>query len=411
MMSFSEELPSPSDPRLSNSDFQEGEPSEVKVGSLKELIDIVTGRSVSKNLVEEEFGTFELLPFPFLALTGQAEMKLALLLALANPSIGGVLLIGPRGTGKTTAVRSLLDLLPNTEHSNCFYGCMPEDIESGGIGAVCPDCAKKYGEGKPLTRMERAALVELPLHSTLDDVIGSLDERAVLNKQIRIRRGLLAQAHKNILFADEVNLLSRDIINAILDAAAAGSYSVRRGSVSVSYQAHFTLIGSMNPEEGALRPQIMDRFGLKAIVRGLENSEERQRAWQSTQAYAANPRQFVQQYHEETRQICAEIQEIRRQIHNIHIPDEILQAGINLIQHLKIDSLRAEISLFEASRAYTAMDGRKTVELGDLQVVAPLALRLRRSVFMEKYFADQAKEDLAIKDTLDSISALVEPKE
>ncbi len=131
----------------------------------------------------------EVLPFPFLALVGQQEMKLALLLALINPNIGGVLLVGPRGTGKTTAVRSLVDLLPKSPRSLCYYGCMPEDIETGGIDAVCPDCAKKYGIGDPLAVMDRVRLIELPLNSQIDDVVGGLSDRAALHDRMRLKRG------------------------------------------------------------------------------------------------------------------------------------------------------------------------------------------------------------------------------
>ncbi len=402
-MSNLEETPQAPGQPPSGRDTQHVEAAKTKVGSLKELIDVVTGRLPPENQIEEEYGSAEFLPFPFLGLVGQTEMKLALLLALVNPSVGGVLLIGPRGTGKTTAIRSLLDLLPQIERSNCFYGCMPEDIEIGGIDAVCPDCARKYAEGKPLTHTEKAHLVELPLNSRLEDVIGGLDERAALNNQIRIKRGLLAQANQNILYIDEVNLLGEEIIDAILDASAMGHYSVRRGPVSATYQARFTLIGSMNPEEGNLRPQIMDRFGLRVIVRGLQNPEERLAAYQAAQAYTSNPRKFVQQYTDETQRTCAEIQEIRKQMRNIRLADEVLRIGIRLIQYLKIESLRAEITLFEAARAYAAIDGRMAVELADLRTVAPLALRLRRSEFMEKYEADQAKKEAALKKAIDAI--------
>ncbi|HSO26777.1 MAG TPA: hypothetical protein VLS48_01815, partial [Anaerolineales bacterium] len=153
----------------------------VGVRSLRELIDIVSGRKLPSTPVAEDSGLVEVLPFPFLALVGQREMKLALLLALINPAIGGVLLIGPRGTGKTTAVRSLVDLLPDVPRSLCFYGCLPEDIEQGGMDAVCPDCARKWAENEPLAKLDRVRLVELPLNARLEDVVGGLDERAALH--------------------------------------------------------------------------------------------------------------------------------------------------------------------------------------------------------------------------------------
>src|SRR6188474_2208708 len=215
--------------------------------NLRELVDFVAGKSLP-TLTSEEGILTEPLPFPYLAIVGQHEMKLALLLGLINPNVGGILLIGPRGTAKTTAVRSLLDLLPQVERSTCPYGCLPEDIEAGGIDAVCPDCAKKYGEGQPLTAPDKVRLIELPLNARIDDVVGGIDERAASHERMRIRRGILAQADRNLLYIDEINLLSDEIMDSILDAAAQGSYSVRRGTVADSYRSRFVLIGSMNIE-------------------------------------------------------------------------------------------------------------------------------------------------------------------
>jgi magnesium chelatase subunit I len=149
---------------------QESAPPSVR--SLKELLERVSGRGAKLSQPEQDAGLAEALPFPFLALVGQKEMKLALMLALVNPAMGGVLLIGPRGTGKTTAVRSLVDLMPQAPRSLCYYGCLPEDVEGGGIDAVCPDCARKFAEGQPLAAMDQVRLVELPLNARLEDVVG-----------------------------------------------------------------------------------------------------------------------------------------------------------------------------------------------------------------------------------------------
>lgn len=373
------------------------------IGSLRELIDMVTGKILPPDQVEEDYGLAEVLPFPFLGLVGQIEMKLALLLALVNPAIGGVLLIGPRGTGKTTAVRSLLDLLPNVEKSACFYGCVPEDIEIGGADAVCPDCARKYAEGKPLTRIEKAHLVELPLNARLEDVIGGLDERAAMNDRIRLKRGILAQADQNILYVDEVNLLNGEIIDAILDAAALGKFTVRRGPISATYKARFILIGSMNPEEGSLRPQIMDRFGFRVIVRGLDDANDRLEAYQRVHEYLKNPRRVIKQYAEETSLALQEVQETRKRLNAVKLPPEVAKTGIRIIQELKIDSLRAEITLFEAARAYAAADSRSEVTLEDLKAIAPMSLRMRRSPFMDHYFNERANEEVELQNTLNRI--------
>lgn len=371
--------------------------------SLKELIERVSGRGIPPPQTGEDAGILEPLPFPFLALVGQREMKLALILALINPVVGGVLLIGPRGTGKTTAVRSLTDLLPETPRSLCHYGCLTEDLETGGIDAICPDCAQKFALGQPLERLDRVHLVELPLNARMEDVVGGSDERGGANERLRIRRGLLAQADRNLLYIDEVNLLADEITDAILDAAAQGRYSVRRGPASASYRSRFTLIGSMNPEEGRLRPQILDRFGLRVVVRGLSDPDERHEAYRRVHAYHLNPRGMIANYAEDTMTLRSEIQTARRALPQVELPDSIAHLGLQLIQKLQIDSLRAEITLFEAARAYAAADGRLKIDQSDLQAAAPMALRGRRSKFMLEYFTNHQVEEDEISAALNSL--------
>ncbi len=372
-----------------------------KVRSLRELLDLVTGRSSAVENIQEDFGLAESLPYPFLALVGQYEMKLALMLAIINPACGGVLLVGPRGTGKTTAVRSLTDLLPLIERSTCFYGCTAEDIETDGIDAVCPDCAQKYGQGLPLTRKQSGRLIELPLNARLDDVIGGLDERALMHERMRLKRGILAQADQNILYSDEVNLLPNEIIDAILDAAAQWSYTVRRGPHSATYKSRFTLIGSMNPEEGSLRPQILDRFGLRVIVKGLEDPQERLLAYQRVKAYHANSRRLIANFSQETEFARDEIQAARNILPDVEVPPLVANIAIDWIRRLKIDSLRAEITLLEAARAFAASDGRNIVELNDLHAVGPMALRLRRSDYMIQDFKEREREEQDLIGTMD----------
>lgn len=373
--------------------------------SLKELLDFASHKEVIKGLEQMgDAGLAEALPFPFLALVGQSEMKLALMLGLINPNIGGILLVGPRGTGKTTAVRSLLDLLPMIERSTCYYGCQSEDVETGGIDAVCPECAQKFAQGKPLSAPDQVRLVELPLNARLEDVVGGLDERAAIHERTRIRRGILAQADKNLLYIDEINLLGDDIIDAILDAAAQGLYTVRRGPVSATYRARFVLIGSMNPEEGKLRPQILDRFGLRVIVRGLENVSERLEAYRRVQAYLGNPRAMISLYAEEIALARAELQAARKLLPRVQIPDDLATQAIELIQKLGINSLRAEITWFEAARAYTAADNREEVTAADLTAVAPTALRLRRSDFMTGYFDHQKSEEVEMQTLFNALA-------
>ena len=373
------------------------------VRSLRELIDRVTGRGFIPPQTAEPAGLAETLPFPFLALVGQREMKLALILALINPAVGGVLLIGPRGTGKTTAVRSLVDLLPSVPRSLCYYGCLPEDVEQGGIDAVCPDCARKYALGEPLAKTDRVRLIELPLNASLDDVIGGIDERAVIHDRMRLRRGVLNQADRNLLYVDEVNLLNNDVVDALLDAAAQGSYTVRRGPLAASYWSRFVLIGSMNPEEGHLRPQIMDRFGLRVVVHGLKLAEERLEAYRRVQAFGMSPRRVVVDYSTDTQLAREEIQAARGILPKVTLPEDVAQLGLGLTSRLKLDSLRAEITLFEAARAYAAADARAIVVPSDLNVVAPMALRLRRSDYIKEYFNHQEVEDDELAAALEEI--------
>jgi magnesium chelatase subunit I len=371
--------------------------------TLRELLDFVSGKSLPMADPEEGLRT-EALPFPLLAIVGQKEMKLALLLGLINPSIGGILLVGPRGTAKTTAVRSLLDILPKVDRSLCYYGCLVEDISVGGMEAVCPDCAKKYAEDLPLSAPDRVRLVELPLNARLEDVVGGIDERIpVTHDRLRVRRGILAQADRNLLYIDEINLLTDDIVDAILDAAAQGSYTVRRGPISATYHARFMLVGSMNPEEGRLRPQILDRFGLRVVVRGLVDQVERLEAYRRVQNYQSNPRRMSIAYGIETQVLAEEIQSARARLPKVILTDSVAKPAIKLVQKMGIDSLRAEISWFEAGRAFAAADARQKVTPEDLKAVAPMTLRLRRSPFMTEFFSSQKVEEDEMDVLLDQL--------
>ncbi len=378
--------------------------TETKYRSLKNLIEHVSGKNLAETQAQQDSGLAENLPFPFLAVIGQEEMKYALLLALINPAIGGVLLIGPRGTGKTTAIRGLVDLLPEIPRSLCYYGCLPEDVETGGIDAVCPNCAKKYARGEPLAAMDKIRLVELPLNARIEDVVGGADGNSTGEEHLRLHRGILGHADRNLLLVDEVNLLADDVVDAILDAAAYGSYTVKRGSNTATYRSRFVLIGTMNPEEGRLRPQIMDRFGLRVVVRGLDDKNQRLEAYRRVRTYLAHPRKVLMEYGDETRLAQAEVQLARELLPEVKIPERMSDQGLELIRSLKIDSLRAEITLFEAIRAFAALDNRREATPDDLQVIASMALRMRRSEFIEKYLTDQSTEEKeinqAVKDTL-----------
>ena len=373
------------------------------INSLKDLIDAVSGKNVTKYDFQHDSGLAEPLFFPFLAIVGQFEMKLALILAIINPNIGGVLLIGPRGTAKTTAVRSLVDILPFVENSTCQYGCLPEDIENFGIDAVCSECAQKYGQNISFSEFEKVKIIELPLNTELDPVIGSIDEKHLNSKVMRLKRGILSLADKNILYIDEVNLLQNEIINSILDAASMGKYTVRKGQIASTFRSRFTLIGSMNPEEGNLRPQILDRFGLRVVTSGLDQTDDRLEAYLRTSQYLRNPYEFVKIYEEENLLARQEIEKARKFVWNVNIPSKVAKFGIDLIKTLDIHSLRAEITLFEAAKALAATESREQVSFEDIITVAPMALRLRRSTFITDFLESNLKEDVEIKNSMEDL--------
>jgi magnesium chelatase subunit I len=331
-------------------------------------------------------------------------MKLALVLALINPNVGGVLLIGSRGTAKTTAVRAMVDLLPSVTASLCpnGQGCTEALIEEGGMDAVCSDCATRFGHGEPLTRTERVRIVELPLNARLDDVVGGIDERVALERrQVRLQRGLLAHADRNILYIDEVNLLDSAIADAILDAAAQGHYTVWRGPLKLTYQSRFVLIGSMNPEEGRLRPQIMDRFGLRVLVRGLSDADDRFEVYRRTVEYRRDPEEVAGRYAAGTLTLAEEIQRAGELLPRVTISDPARALGLGIIDRLAIDSSRAEVTLFETARAYVAADDREEVTTADIRTVALLCLRLRQSPGVDAFFQTQDEEDARLLTLLE----------
>lgn len=355
---------------------------------------------------EADLGLAEHRPYPFLAIVAQFEMRVALMLSVINPAVGGVLLIGPRGTGKTTAVRSLTDILPDIEVSDCDEDALPEDLLSENAHILYPDCYEKYRTGKAISHFEAVKLVELPLNARLEDVVGGINERiAVQQSRIQIERGILARADSNLLYIDEVNLLDDQIVDAILDAAAQGAYTVRRGAMSGTYRSRFVLIGSMNPEEGRLRPQIMDRFGLRVNVRGLMDKQDRIEVYQRVRVYRHSPATFTRQWQTATTDTREEIILARELLKETTISDEAINIGLTLISDLDIDSHRAEYTMFEAARAHAAADGRDVATIDDIRVVAPMALRQRRSEFMVSFFHEQVEEDEQIRLRIDNFTS------
>jgi magnesium chelatase subunit I len=353
-----------------------------------------------------DLGLAEHLPYPFMAVVGQMEMRIALLLSVINPSIGGTLLIGPRGTGKTTIVRSLAGILPDVEVSDCEEGVFSEDLQTEDAQYLYPDCHEKFHAGQPISHFEPVKLIELPLNARLEDVVGGINERvAVQRNLVRLEKGILARADRHILYIDEVNLLDDRITDAILDAAAQGSYTVRRGAMVGTYRSRFILIGSMNPEEGRLRPQILDRFGLRVHVRGLTTYDERLEVYKRAQAYRHNPLSFIEQWALASEETLIEVIEARERLKQTKLDEEALRLGLALIQALEIDSHRADYALFEAARAYAAADGRLKAIVDDIRAVAPMALRQRRSEFMSSYLEQQHREDEQIREALERFTS------
>lgn len=372
------------------------------------LLQILTESSLATKVLkspERDMGLKESEPFPFLAIIGQQEMKLALLLNIINPRVGGVLLIGSRGTAKTTAVRALVDLLPTVRRSLCpnNMGCTEQMVEQGGMTAVCQECATRFGHNEPLSHASRMKLTELPLNARLDDVVGGISERAALERQqIRLERGILAQADNNLLYIDEVNLLDGDVMNAILDAAAQGFYTVHRASHNLTYRSRFVLIGSMNPEEGKLRPQIMDRFGLRVVVHGLQETEQRFEAYELALWHQRDSEALASAYAEATLELAEDIQKATNLLPQVTISAEAKQVGLNLVKQAQIDSNRAEITLFEAARAHAAADERTQATADDIRAVALFALRLRQSPELLRFFQEQEEEDERLRQIVGS---------
>jgi magnesium chelatase subunit I len=324
----------------------------------------------------------EILPFPFLGLVGQTELKTALVLALVNPQIGGVLLIGPYGVGKTTAVRALADVMPTVER---------EELDE---------------EGNAFTRRTPMRIVELPLNARMEDVVGGINERVALEQQrILLEDGVLARAHRHLLYIDEVNLLDARVIDAILDAAAQGRTFVRRGAMTRLFPSQFVLVGSMNPEEGRLRPQILDRFGLRVWVAPLSEKQQRLEIYHRTRAFRDDPAAFRATYAEETARLKQEIAAAREILPHVTVPPPAEEFALSCIQELKIPSHRAEIALLEAARARAAADYRAEVTAEDIVMIAPIALRQRRSLPIEDYAHQIAAEDEAVASALAKLGA------
>ncbi len=313
-------------------------------------------------------------PFPFSAIVGQDEMKSALLMAAVDPSLGGVLVFGDRGTGKSTAVRALAGLLPKiVVVKGCRYNCDPE-----ANGAMCPDCAAQTDATALKTQSVPIPVIDLPLGATEDRVVGALDlEKALVAGEKAFEPGLLARAHRGFLYIDEVNLLEDHLVDLLLDVAASGINVVEREGLSVRHLARFVLVGSGNPEEGELRPQLLDRFGLSVEVRSPHDLEDRVEVVRRRDAYDADPQAFAKSWRAKESRIRGRIKKARGLLSDVTTPDEAMAFASMLCLKLGVDGLRGELTLTRAARARAALAGRTETSRADVNAVAPTALRHR----------------------------------
>lgn len=313
-------------------------------------------------------------PYPFSAIVGQDEMKLAILATAVDPRIGGVLVFGDRGTGKSTAVRALAALLPPMKVvEGCRYGCDPADT-----ARQCPDCEALRAHGKPRSRLVPVPVVDLPLGATEDRVVGALDlERALTQGERAFEPGLLARAHRGYLYIDEVNLLEDHLVDLLIDVAASGENVVEREGLSVRHPARFVLVGSGNPEEGELRPQLLDRFGLSVDVRTPADLALRVEVIRRRDAYERDPQAFCATWQAEDERLRRRIVAARKRLPAVVAGDAALTRAAQLCAHLGTDGLRGDLTLMRAARALAALDGDSEVTDQHLRRMAAPALRHR----------------------------------
>ncbi len=321
--------------------------------------------------------THERLLYPFSAIVGQEQMKTALILNAVNPSIGGVLIKGERGTAKSTSVRSLAALLPEHEVMvGCEFQCDPNDKAS-----MCEKCLRNKD---PQSVKEKMKVVELPVSATEDMVVGTLDiSTAIKTGEKRFEPGVLAQAHRNILYVDEINLLNDHIVDVLLDAAAMGVNTIEREGISYSHPSKFILVGTMNPEEGDLRPQLLDRFGLCVNVEGLDDPDTRLEVILRREEFEANPQKFIKKWSKEDNALAKRITKAQELLPKVTLPKNMLSMIVSICIDLGVDGHRGDINMMKTSKTLAAYAGRKEVNEDDIRQAAELVLahRMRKSPF------------------------------
>jgi magnesium chelatase subunit D len=331
--------------------------------------------------------------YPFSAIVGQDRLKRALILNAVNSRVGGVLIRGEKGTAKSTAVRGLAHLLPSIEVIvDCPYGCPPTQA-----AGVCDVCRTHMNDSALPTTVRPTRLVELPVSASEDRVVGSLDlEHAITEGRRRFEPGLLAQVNRGLLYVDEVNLLDDHLVDLLLDAAAMGVNTVEREGVSVSHPSRFILVGTMNPEEGELRPQLLDRFGLAVEVVGLTDVASRVAVIERRMQYETEPEAFTVQWHQAEAEIAAQIVQARALLPQVRIDTSDMAAVASLCLELEVDGHRADLTILETARTQAAWSGRITLNAEDIRLAAELALphRMRRQPFTEVKLDQQRIADI-----------------
>jgi len=321
------------------------------------------------------------LNFPFTAIVGQEKMKLALVLNAINPKLSGVLIRGEKGTAKSTAVRSLAVLLPNVKVvTDCPFHCDPDDIHK-----MCIQCRDKSREKVKLAVEKRQTrVINLPVSATEDRVVGTLDlEHAIKKGEKRFEPGVLADANRGILYVDEVNLLDDHIVDVLLDSAAMGVNSIEREGVSYTHPAEFILVGTMNPEEGELRPQLLDRFGLCVNIEGISDPEQRVEVVKRWVAFEDNPKAFIKQWQAKEIELRDQIVNARKILPQVQISDDTLDKIAHISIEVGVDGHRSDIVMMKTAKTVAAFHQRTDVTYDDLEESADMALqhRVRRKPF------------------------------
>jgi magnesium chelatase subunit I len=335
--------------------------------------------------------------FPFSAIVGQEQMKTALLLTAVDPTIGGVLIRGHKGTGKSTTARALAQVMPKIKVvKDCAYNCPPENEAE-----MHTCCLGRIQRGEELREeMRGVPFTELPLNATADRVVGTLHlEQTLKTGERHFEPGLLASAHRGVLYVDEVNLLEDHLVDMLLDVSASGLNRVEREGISYSHPARFILLGTMNPEEGELRPQFLDRFGLCVAVKGLDNKEERREVVQRALAFERDPDSFSRNWEKEDALLTQQIHTARCSLSFVKIPDEIWDLTIQIATKAKVHGHRADITIIKAAAALAALMERKEVTKSDIFQAAYFVLphRLKVSVLLSEDKIKQEIEKLLIE--------------